>query len=56
MIKNSGKKLDIKAGKLRLEANDPDESGPEYSWGILHESGTTTISGMTEIGAIGYTQ
>ena len=55
VIKNSGKKLDIKAGKLRLEANDPDESGPEYSWGILHESGTTTISGMTEIGAIGYT-
>ena len=55
VLKNSGKKLDIKAGKLRLEANDPDESGPEYSWGILHESGTTTISGMTEIGAIGYT-
>ena len=52
-IKNSGKNLDIKANTLRLLANETAEKYPAYSWGILHESGTTTISGMTEIEAVG---
>ena len=53
-IKNTGKQLQIKAGMLRLLANENEDSYPEYAWGILNESGTTNISGMTEIKAVGY--
>ena len=53
-IKNTGKQLQIKAGTLRLLANENEDRYPEYAWGILNESGITTISGMTEIKAVGY--
>ena len=35
-------------------ANKTEEKYPDYSWGILHESGTTTVAGMTEIEAVGH--
>ncbi|MFC2729260.1 MAG: autotransporter outer membrane beta-barrel domain-containing protein, partial [Centipeda sp. (in: firmicutes)] len=53
-IKNAGKKLNIAADTLRLFTNKNEVSDAEYSWGILNESGTTNISGMTEIDTTGY--
>ena len=52
-VRNSGKNLEIKAGTLRLQAN-PEENYTLYAWGIRNESGTTSVSGMTEIAAVGY--
>ncbi|WP_156804657.1 autotransporter outer membrane beta-barrel domain-containing protein [Selenomonas sp. F0473] len=50
-IKSSaGKALDIKAGTLRLLAND---AAAESAWGIWNIGGTTTIAGMTEIDVAG---
>ncbi|WP_295164668.1 autotransporter outer membrane beta-barrel domain-containing protein [Selenomonas sp. F0473] len=53
-IKSSaGKTLDIKAGTLRLLAND---AAAESAWGIWNIGGTTTIAGMTEIDVAGTKQ
>ena len=53
-IKNNDKSLDIKAKTLRLLTNENDKSYLDYAWGLLNKSGTVSISGMTEIEAIGY--
>ena len=52
-VRNSGKNLEIKAGTLRLQANADLEKYTLRAWGIRNESGTTTVSGMTEIEAGG---
>ncbi|WP_308578450.1 autotransporter outer membrane beta-barrel domain-containing protein [uncultured Selenomonas sp.] len=53
-IKNTGKKLNITADALRLFTNKHEVSDAIFSWGILNESGTTNISGLTEIDTTGY--
>ena len=53
-IKNAGKKLNITADTLRLLTNKNEVSDALNSWGILNESGTTSVSGLTEIDATGY--
>ena len=53
-IKNTGKKLNITADALRLFTNKNEVSDAIFSWGILNESGTTNISGLTEIDTTGY--
>ena len=52
VIKNNGKNLTVKAGTFRVLANIP-HGKLRYVWGILNESGTTTVSGRTEIDGYG---